>query len=501
MKVNLYKVVLPVSDMDQAETFYLQLLGLSGRRISSEEYHFDCGDVVLCCRHPDSEAEPSPVSRSLKQVYLAVEDLDAVFEKAKTSGCSALDQEMRTQPWGDRSFVAQDPFGNTIVFVDEGTRQREISQRVSGGPNGIFTIELVVTLQRASEDRFVASVRKIFDHELWLKLENSSDIAPLEQGEPVQIQYYDATGAFCADSKVIKTSPTDPRYVALAMPQEASTIQRRAAPRVRSVIPVSISLFVSPESDEISEEVFNARSHDISTGGIRLETEAQLTKGDKLQLRLSLSESTSVITLAKVMAAQQAEVQGKTMTSAGLQFIEMQLEGQITLLQFLIEHEEESEESPVVESRAVEPAPAVESPSETAEAATAAEGTGEEGEPTPKLPAIVQSAVSINAEKVLLLLLNGCQEVVSVKSVMASKEAGSLTPLLAAPLQLYPGQPERLDMTDKLLTLFNPESPEVQDTHIHILFKLEPEPPDQPAPSSYSVRFENGIFTNFTEED
>jgi hypothetical protein len=78
-------------------------------------------------------------------VYLAVEDLDAVFEKAKTSGCGALDQEMRTQPWGDRSFVAQDPFGNPLVFVDEGTMQREASERTSGGPNGIFTTGLVVT--------------------------------------------------------------------------------------------------------------------------------------------------------------------------------------------------------------------------------------------------------------------------------------------------------------------------------------------------------------------
>jgi hypothetical protein len=88
-----------------------------------------------------------------------------------------------------------------------------------------------------------------------------------------------------------------------------------------------------------------------------------------------------------------------------------------------------------------------------------------------------------------------------VKSVMASKEAGSLTPLLDAPLQLPPGQPERLELTEKLRTLFDLESSEPQDTHIHILFRLDPEPPEQPAPTSYAVRFESGVFTHFTEED
>ena len=57
------------------------------------------------------------------------------------------------------------------------------------------------------------------------------------------------------------------------------------------------------------------------------------------------------------------------MTSAGLQFVEMELEDQIALLQFLIEDEEETEV-----------APAAEAPSETVEANTATEGTGEEGE-------------------------------------------------------------------------------------------------------------------------
>ena len=291
MPVNLYKVVFPVSDIEQAESFYIQLLGLSGRRIGPGEYHFDCGDVVLCCRRPVSD--PAQGSLSPQQVCLAVEDLDAAFEKAKTAGCRALDQEMSTQPWGDRSFAAQDPFGNTIVFVDEGTMQREASERTSGGPNGVFIIGLVVTLQRASEGRLVASVSKIFEDELWLKLEDYPEAAPFEQGDPVQLQYYDATGSFYGDSEIVKTSPTNHRYVALSIPQEASIVQRRAAPRVRMVIPVSCTRFVSPESEEVSEDVFVAQSHDISTSGIRLETESQLTKGDKVQLALALSHDIS----------------------------------------------------------------------------------------------------------------------------------------------------------------------------------------------------------------
>ncbi|MEE8348973.1 MAG: PilZ domain-containing protein [Acidobacteriota bacterium] len=501
MRVNLYKVVVPVSDLGQAESFYLQLLGVSGRKFGLAESHFDCGNVVLCCRQPDPRSETSSVALSSPRVCLAVEDLDAAFEKAKTAGCSALDQELRTQPWGDRSFVARDPFGNTIVFVDEGTRQREASEQASGGPNGLFATGQVVTIQRASEGRSVASVVKIFGNEMWLKRELDGEVAPLGKGEAIQLQYYDATGAFSAGSEVINSSSADPRYVALAIPQEANAIQRRAAPRLRLVIPVSFSLFASPDSEEVSEEVFNARSHDISTGGVRLETEAQITTGDKVQLTLTLSESLIVTVIAKVMASQQAEVKGKTLTSAGVQFVEMELQDQIDLLQFLIEDEGESEVSPEEGVREIEAAPPADGSGDGAENSTAPEETDEEGGEKLQIPPIVQSSISFDGEKVVLSLLNGFREGITVKSVMVSKEAGSLTPLLDEPLQLSPGQAQTLDMTGKLIALFNSGSAEAQETHLHILFKLDPEPPDQPAPTSYLVRFENGALTRFDAED
>ena len=54
-------------------------------------------------------------------VYFSVADLDAVFARARQLPCRQIDAEIKTQPWGERCFYAQDPFGNGLCFVDAKT--------------------------------------------------------------------------------------------------------------------------------------------------------------------------------------------------------------------------------------------------------------------------------------------------------------------------------------------------------------------------------------------
>jgi hypothetical protein len=115
----------------------------------------------------------------------------------------------------------------------------------------------------------------------------------------------------------------------------------------------------------------------------------------------------------------------------------------------------------------------------------------------PSMP-IVQVSPSVQSGKAFLELSNGYHQPVIVKDVFAAKGAGSLTPLLTEPKQLSPGETQRLDVTEPLLPLFQQENAEAQDKLLHILFTLEPEPPDQPAPSLSLLRFDNGGFTEFS---
>ncbi len=124
MRVRVYRVILPVQSIERAADFYTKLLGLSGERVSPGRHYFDCGGTILACYDPvaDGDDRSDGWHHHFNQyVYFAVEDLEAVFERAKRLDCPKLDETIADMPWGERLFYAQDPFDNPICFVDERT--------------------------------------------------------------------------------------------------------------------------------------------------------------------------------------------------------------------------------------------------------------------------------------------------------------------------------------------------------------------------------------------
>jgi len=129
MAPKLYRVILPVFDIDEAEEFYTTALGIKGRRISAGRHYFDCGGVILACYNPSADGDDLDVQPNQEHIYFAVDDLEAVYQRAKKLdtlssevGDGGLPMgEIVTRPWGERSFYAIDPFGNPLCFVDEKT--------------------------------------------------------------------------------------------------------------------------------------------------------------------------------------------------------------------------------------------------------------------------------------------------------------------------------------------------------------------------------------------
>lgn len=113
---RLFRVILPVSNIGAAARFYGRLLGIPGVRVSGGRHYFDCGGTILACFDALADGDPEPVGPNPDHVYFAVADLEATRERAREAGCAGL-TEIETQPWGERSFYARDPFGNRICFV------------------------------------------------------------------------------------------------------------------------------------------------------------------------------------------------------------------------------------------------------------------------------------------------------------------------------------------------------------------------------------------------
>ncbi len=119
MAVRLFRVILPVGDLDQAAAFYAAILGWPGERVSGGRHYFDCGGTILACVDPRSEQ--LELRSNIEHVYFSVDDIEETFRRATTAGCSWLGASIDTHPWGERSFYARDPSGNPICFVQSGT--------------------------------------------------------------------------------------------------------------------------------------------------------------------------------------------------------------------------------------------------------------------------------------------------------------------------------------------------------------------------------------------
>jgi len=93
---------------------------MPGERVSAGRHYFACGGTILACYEALADGDPEPVGPNPQHIYFSVDDLEATRERvARRSAGDVTPIEVR--PWGERSFYAEDPFGNPICFVDSRT--------------------------------------------------------------------------------------------------------------------------------------------------------------------------------------------------------------------------------------------------------------------------------------------------------------------------------------------------------------------------------------------
>ena len=126
---RLFRVILPQDSIDAAAPFYSALLDDAGMRVSPGRHYFMCGGVVLALYEPRADGDNRSPRPNWDHVYFAVDDLPAVFERARRLGGLSTDVgdgglkmgEIARRPWGEVSFYMRDPSGNPLCFVDAAT--------------------------------------------------------------------------------------------------------------------------------------------------------------------------------------------------------------------------------------------------------------------------------------------------------------------------------------------------------------------------------------------
>ena len=117
-----FRMNIEVVDLDAAQTFYETLFGAPGRLQAGSRFYLASGGVTF-----QIVAVPNP-HPAAKALYFTAKDLDALH--ARAAQLNALSQDavhgqiggnVAVRPWGERSFYAQDPWGNPLCFVEAGT--------------------------------------------------------------------------------------------------------------------------------------------------------------------------------------------------------------------------------------------------------------------------------------------------------------------------------------------------------------------------------------------
>lgn len=122
MSLSLFRINIEVGDLAEAHRFYAALLGQEGRPQRGQRVYFDAGGVTL------QVVQVEAPHTAVKALYFLTEDLDAVYTRAEALGCLSKDEVHGeaaggpvVRPWGERSFYADDPWGNPLCFVAAGT--------------------------------------------------------------------------------------------------------------------------------------------------------------------------------------------------------------------------------------------------------------------------------------------------------------------------------------------------------------------------------------------
>jgi predicted enzyme related to lactoylglutathione lyase len=120
---HLYRVILPVSDIEVAARFYSHVFEDAGDRVSPGRHYFDCNGVILACYDPSADGDDVGqgwLHHENQYLYFSVSDLAAIRNRIEEAGGRNL-TEIESMPWGERMFYALDPHGSRLSFVDAST--------------------------------------------------------------------------------------------------------------------------------------------------------------------------------------------------------------------------------------------------------------------------------------------------------------------------------------------------------------------------------------------
>ncbi len=118
--MRLFRIIIPVPDLNEAMGFYSKLFGKKGMQVSEGRCYFHLEGIIIAIYDPKLDGDDLDdwkfhynqfiyfSAKNLKEVQTRIKDFDDIK-------CG----EIQKMPWGERLFYTKDPFGTPICFVEE----------------------------------------------------------------------------------------------------------------------------------------------------------------------------------------------------------------------------------------------------------------------------------------------------------------------------------------------------------------------------------------------
>ncbi len=74
--MKLYRVILPVSNIEKATAFYETILEMPGKKVSNGRHYFNCDGTVLACFDPQADGDSFQAVPNPDHIYLSVNNLE-----------------------------------------------------------------------------------------------------------------------------------------------------------------------------------------------------------------------------------------------------------------------------------------------------------------------------------------------------------------------------------------------------------------------------------------
>src|ERR1700704_4777369 len=81
---RVFRVILPVSNINGAAAFYTAVLEQPGVRVSPGRHYFGCGGVILACFDPRADGDSWDPMPNPDHIYLAVSDLEVFHQRVSS---------------------------------------------------------------------------------------------------------------------------------------------------------------------------------------------------------------------------------------------------------------------------------------------------------------------------------------------------------------------------------------------------------------------------------